>query len=144
MSELSNEEGTLGMPETTLEKAAQELHNAVVALTELVNREYPSRREVERRFASKAYMVRNWKIFLSIMVGSTLLSFVGTVSVISTCFLGSLDRPEACKMLPGYSETFKISERRVGLIQENAETTLDHEKRIAQLERQLKELRKEN
>jgi hypothetical protein len=47
-------------------------------------------------------------------------------------------------MLPGYSVTFKISERRVGLIQENAETTLDHEKRIAQLERQLKELRKEN
>lgn len=93
------------MPEKTMRQAAEELHAAVTALHELIEREYPSRREVERRFVRQDTAHRRWAIVLAMVVASAFISFIGTVATVSTCFLGDPQHPAACNWLPGYEET---------------------------------------
>jgi hypothetical protein len=90
------------MPDQTMKEAATELHGAVVALTELIEREYPSRREVERRFQSKSQSQnRLWLVFIVILLSVT-FSYVMAISTVTTCFLSD-NSPGICNAIPGYT-----------------------------------------
>lgn len=90
------------MPDQTMKEAATELHGAVVALTELIEREYPSRREVERRFQSKSQSQnRLWLVLLVIFLSVT-FSYVMAISTVTTCFLDD-SSPKICNAIPGYT-----------------------------------------
>lgn len=101
----------LGMPEKTMQEAARELHLAVVALRELIAREYPSRREVERRFVSREQQQKRWAVTFVLIVIASILSFVTTVATVSGCFLGDQEKPGVCRILPGYQNHFDRRER---------------------------------
>lgn len=125
------------MPEQTMQQAADELHAAAVALTELIKREYPSRREVERRFVSKANNTKR-AIWMGVFVLiSSMLSFVFTVATVSGCFLGGDDdRPALCSALPGYTETEQRREEVNKLFRELVKITRSNDERISRLEGQ--------
>ena len=91
-----------------MQDAADELHNAAIALRELIEREYPSRRETDAKFSSKRKANQRWYLALILILASTLLSFVTTVSTVSSCFLGRDDKhPQVCQLMPGYEDTVK-------------------------------------
>lgn len=123
------------MPEQTMQEAAKELHSAVIALKELIEREYPSRREVERRFQGKAKSAQRWHLVLVLILVSALLSFATTVTTVSTCFLRPIeDTPSACGWLPGYDETQERNQRIIDQFSELQEITERNERRLDRLE----------
>lgn len=100
------------MPDKTIQEAARELHLAVVAMRELIEREYPSRREVERRFISRESQEKRVAVAVVLIVLAAMVSFVMTVSTVSGCFLGEDDgRPGVCEILPGYDNHMARRER---------------------------------
>lgn len=123
------------MPEKTMQQAARELHAAVVALKELIEREYPSRREVERRFQSKAKSSQRWYLVLALILVSALLGFVSTVTTVSTCFLRPVaETPSACSWLPGYDETQERNQRIIERFEQLYQITERNDRRLARLE----------
>lgn len=122
------------MPDKTMQEAARELHLAVVALQELIQRECPSRWEVERRFQSKAGSTQRWHLALVLILVSALLSFIGTVTTVSTCFLRPVeDIPGVCGWLPGYDETQKRNQRIIERFDQLREITERNERRLDRL-----------
>lgn len=99
------------MPENTMQQAAKELHSAVLALKELIERDYPSRREVERRFQPRNVSNKRWSIAFVMIVASGMLSFFTTVGTVSACFLGADEPPQACNLLPGYADSMERNQR---------------------------------
>lgn len=125
------------MPEQTMQEAARELHSAVIALKELIEREYPSRREVERRFTSKAKSTSRWYLVLVLILVSALLSFVGTVTTVSTCFLRPVgDTPSACGWLPGYDETQDRNQRIIDRFEQLRQITERNDRRLTRIEKE--------
>lgn len=126
------------MPDQTLQEIAKETHAAVVALRELIEREYPSRGEVERRFTKKNESNKKLAFGLVILFITVVVSYFMTVATISSCFLGGVEHPDFCNVLPGYAEA---DERGKNLIEEFVnlqERSIRNEKRIDQLEAQAK------
>lgn len=117
-----------------MREAARELHAAVVALRELIDREYPSRGEVESRFVTKEKGLRRWYLLLVLIIVSGLLGFAGSVSAVSTCFLGDEEHTGACNFIPGYSTTKERNEDIYDQFVELQEITKRNEKRIEKLE----------
>src|SRR3954471_8564853 len=102
---MKTEGGAPRMPEETMREIGDELHSTLIAIRELIEREYPSRKEVERRFVSKHKSQQRLGVLLLVILISGALSFIGTVSTVSTCFLGDSDHPSACQAMPGYKES---------------------------------------
>ena len=124
------------MPDQTIAQAAAELHTAVAALKEFIEREFPTRREVERRFVTRADRKRSLVIILVAVLVSSFLSFCISVTTISTCFLGpSLDHPGVCKAIPGYKESVDNNKEIIKEFRELQERSTRNEKRIDRLER---------
>jgi hypothetical protein len=55
------------VPEQALHDAVTELRAAILALTELIQREYPNREEVEKRFTKKKTSQRRWFLVLALI-----------------------------------------------------------------------------
>lgn len=125
------------MPDQTMHQAAKELREAVVALKELINREYPSRGEVEARFQSKQN-AQNRMIFVILTVlCSFILSFFATVGTVSTCFLGDGTQhpPHICSMLPGYNDTIRNNKVILRQFQHLIKVTESNDHRLDRLEK---------
>lgn len=127
------------MPEQTMQEAARELHSAVIALKELIERDYPDRSEVESRFMSKGQGKRRWYVVLVLILVSMFLSFVTTTATISTCFLGGggkdgLSHPGICRILPGYEDTIHQNKQLLKVFSHLMHVTSTNTKRINKLE----------
>lgn len=122
------------MPEETMQQAAQELHRAVLALTELIEREYPSRREVERRFTTKESSLKRWYLVMALILVSSFISFVSTVTTVSVCFLGDSDHPDICEVLPGYKESEQRNQDLINLLTQLNRITTRNDARLDRLE----------
>lgn len=123
------------MPDKTMQQAANELHAAVIALRELVEREYPSRSEVENRFASKAKSTQRWYLLIVLILASAFISFLSTVTTVSACFLGDPSHPKVCEVLPGYKQSEQRSRDLVELLTELQKVTLNNDARLDQLDK---------
>src|SRR5688500_1273885 len=107
-------------------------------MQEMVARNYPSRDEMNRRFEKNDH---EWKkkastrvalIVAGILV-TAVLSFVGTVATVSTCFL-RVNVPSACGALPGFNETQKRNERIIKEFMRLGEITERNDRRLTRLE----------
>lgn len=124
------------MPDETMQRAASELQAAVLAMKELVEREYPSRREVERRFLSKDGQNKRWATILALVLVAALLGFIGTVSTVSSCFLNRPDEtPAVCNLMPGFKETQVRNQRIIDRFERLDEITRKNGVRLDNLER---------
>lgn len=92
------------MPEDTLREAVRELHAVVMALKELIAREYPRREEIEQNFINKKLGNVRWIILLLILPVGFLISSLVTISTVSTCFLEEAPTPGLCRIIPHYQE----------------------------------------
>ena len=130
------------MPE--LLAAVRALTIAVERLEKTLHDEYPKRSEIERRFvteeSSKKRRNRAIGLVVVFVISTVILSYIVTVSTISTCFLGnsSLGQPpHICSVLPGYD--FAQHKNRVILKQFKhlISVTDKNEREIKRLERRL-------
>jgi hypothetical protein len=123
------------VPDQTMKEAAEELHAAVLALKELIEREYPSRKEVERRFQSKQNAQVRLTFVILVICISFVLSFFAIIGTISTCFLGdAASSPSACGVLPGYSDTEKKNQDLLQQFEELIKITTRNDHRLDKLE----------
>jgi hypothetical protein len=121
------------MPDKTIQSAAHELHLTVIALTELLEREYPKREEVEQNFISKNTGRKRWIVAVCFVLATTGLAFLGTIGTVSTCFLQGTN-PTMCNVLPGYSDTQLRNRKIVSEFRHLQEVTENNDKRLTQLE----------
>jgi hypothetical protein len=129
----------------------EQLLAAVHVLTETVEKleatlhEYPKRDEVESTFATKKESKR--RAFRVLMLGlvmmfiSLFVSYLVTVSTISTCFLTNSARTgdgvAACHWLPGYPETQRDSRVRLDQFMKLLEVPPQNDARLDRIEREL-------
>lgn len=133
------------MPEKQLQDAVQELHAVVLALKELLEREYPRRDEIERRYLDKydlaAKTRKNWIIVAVMGLVMLFTGFFASVTTVSYCFLGSAQdggRP-VCEVIPGYEQSLEVGKQRLKIFEEMIGTMERNERRINRLERQLRQ-----
>lgn len=125
------------MPDRTLKEAASELHGLILGVQELIERDYPDRREVERRFISREAGVRRLVLAVAMILVSSLISYGMAVSTVSACFLGGDDdHPSACKFIPGYEKSIERNKVVLKQFTELQKRSLRNEKRIDQLEKE--------
>lgn len=122
------------MPDKTLEEIARDTHTLIVTLKELIEREYPNREEIERRFTPKEASNRKLALGLALMLVTVTLSYFLTVATISQCFLGGVNHPSACGALPGYEEADARSKAVLKQFQELVQRSEKNERRIDRLE----------
>lgn len=121
------------MPDKTIQSAAHELHMTVIALTELLEREYPKREEVEQNFISKNTGRKRWIAGTLFVFLTTGLAFLGTIGTVSTCFLQGTN-PTMCNVLPGYADTQLRNRKIVSEFRRLQEVTDENARRITELE----------
>lgn len=126
--------GTPNMPDSLLEQAAKELHAAVLALSEFVEREYPKRKEVERRFQTKSSSTKRLVGIIVLILVAVSLSYISAIGTVSSCFLGGLKHPEVCQLMPGYQESQTRNEQIILEFRELQKRSLANEQRIIDLE----------
>lgn len=126
------------MPEQTLGELIQESHRATIALTELIEREYPTRKEAERKFATKEESRKRLTTGLTILALLIPLSFFGTFTTLSICFLkvGQDAGPEVCNIIPGYRESQERNKIIFKQFNDLREGQVDNRRRIKRLEGQ--------
>lgn len=118
-----------------MQRAARELNAAVLALQELIRREYPSRREVERRFLSKESQSKRWVIVLVLVVMSAMISFISTVTTVSSCFLQPPSQTAAaCNLMPGFKETQRRNQQIIDNFNQLDKITKKNTNRLDELE----------
>src|SRR5690606_37855911 len=122
------------MPDKTLHEAAEELHQAVEALKELLEREYPDRVELEENYISKTGNNKRWVVVITMILFASLVAFLLTVSTVSQCFLRE-DQPDACNLLPGYPATMERNDSQFKRFERLEKITEDNQRRIRELER---------
>ena len=126
------------MPERTLNEAADEIHAAVREMRTLITQEYPTRREIERRFMAKSQSnARIWAVAVAV-ASSLILSYFVTISTVSTCFLGSASdgHPAVCNLMPGYAEAQRTNQELLRQFVELQERSIKNEERINELEKE--------
>lgn len=108
MNDHDEEAGAKPIPDPDLadiSAAVREMAAATAALRTLIQKQYPTRREMEADYVRKETTKRRLALIFSVILVSALVCFVGTVSTVSTCFLGGDDKhPGVCKLLPGYTD----------------------------------------
>lgn len=127
------------MPEQLLQ-AVLELTKTTQTLERTLH-EYPKRREVEERFATKAESrKRAVKVLvagLCIVFISLMASYFVTVTTVTSCFLSdgarNGDAAPACSLLPGYTEAQQENEERVDRI----ERLFNNSARLDRIEKEL-------
>jgi hypothetical protein len=131
--------GIVTVPEQLLE-AVHELTRVVKQLQITLERDYPKRAEIERRFVteSQSRTRRNTAVFFVLI--TIFISYFVTVSTISYCFLGGAAEgrpPRACGLLPGYNSAQEKNAVILRQFQGLLEHMQDNRKRINKLERQV-------
>lgn len=97
--------------ERDIREAVKQMAIATQAMRTLIDKEYPTRREMEARFVEKVESRRTLVIAVVVGLISAILSFFGTISTVSTCFLGGdTEHPAVCSFMPGYDESQRQSE----------------------------------
>lgn len=127
------------MIEKDLTDAVREMRDATLALRTLIQKEYPTRRELESRYVQKTEQKRRIYLALATMLAAVVGSFFGTVATVSGCFLGSSpgDKPSAaCSLMPGYDETREQNEAIIKEFQRLQKITRENQSRIDRLERE--------
>jgi hypothetical protein len=126
------------VPEQALHEAVVELRAAILALTELIEREYPNREEVEKRFTKKKTSQRRWLLVLAMIPVMILVSLFGSAATVSYCFLsdGGYEHPGACGLIPGYNKAVEANDVLIKQFEQLITTTERNEKRIKKLENQ--------
>jgi hypothetical protein len=124
------------VPEKTLKDLIVETHAAIVLLRELIDREYPDRAEVERRFTRKGESNRKLAFGLVLMFITVVLSYFMTVTTISSCFLGGAEHGRACNVLPGYKESVNRNNDLIKQFIELQRRSMKNERRIDRLEKE--------
>ena len=105
------------------------LSGDVRKLIELMNKDYPRRGEVERRFVTKFSQQKFLiKVLAAIVIAGTVI-FAGTIGSFSLCLVGD-SNPGICKIVPGYDERV---ERRDLVDKWNEK----QDRKIARIEKQL-------
>jgi hypothetical protein len=127
------------VPEQALHDAVTELRAAILALTELIQREYPNREEVEKRFTKKKTSQRRWFLVLALIPIMLVVSLFGSAATVSYCFLseGGYEHPGACGVIPGYNEAVDANDVLIKQFEQLIATTETNKKRINNLERQM-------
>lgn len=126
------------MPEDTLKKIAAEVHSAVAGLTELIEREYASRSEIDAKYTRKEVSKRRFVWVVGFILASLFLSYFAIVTTVSACFLGgdSKHKPySVCKVIPGYSDAMKQNEIVSQQFAQLRKITTENDERIDRLER---------
>jgi hypothetical protein len=127
------------MPDTreqALIGAIREMREATQALRTLIEKDYPTRRELESRFVQKSNQRARIWIAVIMLLTATVGSFFGTMTTVSTCFLGDPGKKHltVCEIMPGYKEA---EERNKVLLKEFVDLqkrTLSNQRRIEKLE----------
>ena len=122
------------MPERQLQEAVEELHGIVVALRELLEREYPKKSEIRRQNK------KGWLIMAVLLPSMFAISFFASVTTVSYCFLGEAQdggRPE-CSIIPGYASSIELGEQRIKIFEEMIDQMARNERRISRLEKQVR------
>jgi hypothetical protein len=115
-------------PDQQLTEAVRELTSATVSLRRLLADEYPRRSEVERRFVSKLAQQRYFSRMVVLALFVVISCYAISVGSYSVCFVGDLDNPGVCKLVPGYKERVERN-KQVNLIHQGQDD------RISRLER---------
>lgn len=112
----------------TLHEAVVQLTRAVKALEITLANDYPTRREV--RLRRKQVTIAT--------VAAIVLSYFGTVSTISYCFLDgvpALDEKQFCNIFPGYRDSFNNNLRFLENYKKLEDYVKQNDSRIEELER---------
>lgn len=122
--------------EQGLLEAVQNLTSVVRALEATIREEYPKRKEVERRFATKRENRDRYTTFILLLIIGMTSSFLVTTSTLSYCFLGGGDHgKEICKIMPGYQASADSSDQIVEEFRRLQRVTEQNTKKIARLEK---------
>jgi hypothetical protein len=132
------------MSEQDLQRLAQEARAAVAGLQRLLERDYVKRDEAEKQFMLKKVSQRRWFAFLLMIPLALGVSFFVTIGTVSSCFLGGDGQapPAACKVIPGFEEAITRNEGVMLQFQGLIDTTEENRKRLVELERELRELKR--
>ena len=121
-------------------ESVNKLRGGVVALTNVLEEDYPKREEVERRFTKKKTFYRGLGLAALMFVIGVVASYFVTFSTLSVCFLTADQNPSGvCKVIPGYEESLARNDTLLHRFQTLVKTTKQNERQIAELEEQLSE-----
>lgn len=122
------------MTERTLNQAIQELHAVVEALRELIEREYPTRTELNE-YTKKTTSLKRWYIALLMFPLGIVASIMVTVPTVSGCFLQADGvGPSVCNWIPGYPETIQRNKLLIEEFRQLHKQSDDNTARIEKLE----------
>lgn len=115
--------------------SVQELNKNVVELRQLVQEDYPTRREVDRK--------RKYAIIFSILfvLGVIVIASLSTLATVSYCFLQPSGPHKFCSAIPGYSYSIEARDAYLQsqadlqqLIIDNRATLIEMQKEIDDLQ----------
>jgi hypothetical protein len=117
--------------------AVNELTKTVEALRAVIERDYPKRKEVEEKYATK-YGIKKQRVrLLGAIAISILAAYFLAIETVSYCFLG--DNPHQnrafCQVFPGYSQSQERNRDLLKLFNEIVDTTQTNDRRITELEK---------
>jgi hypothetical protein len=117
--------------------AVNELTKTVEALRAVIERDYPKRKEVEEKYATK-YGIKKQRVrLLGAIAISILAAYFLAIETVSYCFLG--DSPHQnrafCQVFPGYSQSQERNRDLLKLFNEIVDTTQTNDRRITELEK---------
>jgi hypothetical protein len=117
--------------------AVNELTKTVEALRAVIERDYPKRKEVEEKYATK-YGIKKQRVrLLGAIAISILAAYFLAIETVSYCFLG--DNPYQnrafCQVFPGYSQSQERNRDLLKLFNEIVDTTQTNDRRITELEK---------
>lgn len=123
-------------PDSDIVLAARELQRATIAVRTLLEKDYPNRRELEAQFIRKSEIKNRFALWVVALLISALVSFVGTVTTVSTCFLGesAFDHPQFCEIMPGYQDTLDGQQKLIDQLRELQRRSVSNERRLSDLE----------
>lgn len=120
-------------------KSVNDVRVGISALVKVLEDEYPKREEVERRFTKKKTFYRVILFGVAMFVTSIIAAYFVTFTTLSVCFLTPNQNPNGvCSIIPGYSESLARNDTLLHRFENLIEVTQKNEKRIAELEAQLK------
>jgi hypothetical protein len=117
--------------------AVNELTKTVEALRAVIERDYPKRKEVEEKYATK-YGIKKQRVrLLGAIAISILAAYFLAIETVSYCVLG--DNPHQnrafCQVFPGYSQSQERNRDLLKLFNEIVDTTQTNDRRITELEK---------
>jgi hypothetical protein len=117
--------------------AVNELTKTVEALRAVIERDYPKRKEVEEKYATK-YGIKKQRVrLLGAIAISILAAYFLAIETVSYCFLGANPHQNRafCQVFPGYSQSQERNRDLLKLFNEIVDTTQTNDRRITELEK---------